>query len=52
MKKDQEKSESIKKFVENINQHDLADKLAAVKVVRKIDKARFENAFNKLRLKE
>ena len=51
MRKDQEKSESIKKFIENTKQNDLTDKLATVKAVRKIDKGRFENAFNKLRLK-
>ena len=51
MGKDQDKSELIKKFVENAKQDDLTDKLATVKAVRKFDKVRFENAFNKLRLK-
>ena len=51
IRKDQEKSESIKKFIENTKQNDLTDKLATVKAVRKVDKGRFENAFNKLRLK-
>ena len=51
MVKDQDKSELIKKFVANTKQGDLTDKLATVKAVRKIDKVRFENAFNKLRLK-
>ena len=52
MKKDQDKHKLINKFVDNAKQDDLTDKLATVKAVRKIDKARFENAFNKLRLKK
>ena len=51
MKKNQDKSELINKFVENAKLDDLTGKLATVKTVRKIDKDRFENAFNKLRLK-
>ena len=51
IRKDQEKGESIKKFIENTKQNDLTDKLATVKAVRKIDKGRFESAFNTLRLK-
>ena len=51
MRKDQDKRELINKFVENAKKDDLTDKLATVKVVRKFDKDRFENAFNKLRLK-
>ena len=51
IRKDQEKSESIKKFIENTKKNDLTDKLATVKAVRKIDKGRFESAFNTLRLK-
>ena len=51
IRKDQEKGESIKKFIENTKQNDLTDKLATVKAVIKIDKGRFESAFNTLRLK-
>ena len=51
MRKDQDKRDLINKFVENAKKDDLTDKLATVKVVRKFDKDRFENAFNKLRLK-
>ena len=51
MVKDQDKTELIKKFVSNTKKNDFTDKLATVKAVRKIDKVRFENAFNKLRLK-
>ena len=51
MRKKQEKRELINKFVANAKQDDLTDKLATVKVVRKFDKVRFEEAFNKLRLK-
>ena len=51
IRKDQEKGESIKKFIENTKKNDLTDKLATVKALREIDKGRFENAFNKLRLK-
>ena len=51
MRKKQDKRELINKFVDNAKQDNLTDKLATVKVVRKFDKVRFENAFNKLRLK-
>ena len=51
MRKDQDKRELINKFVKNAKKDDLTDKLATVKAVRKFDKDRFENAFNKLRLK-
>ena len=51
MRKGQDKRELINKFVANARQGDLTDKLATVKAVRKFDKVRFENAFNKLRLK-
>ena len=51
MKKDNGKRELINKFVESTKKDDLTDKLATVKAVRKFDKVRFENAFNKLRLK-
>ena len=51
IRKDQDKRESIKKFIENTKKSDLTDKLATVKALREIDKGRFENAFNKLRLK-
>mgnify|MGYP001488827572 CR=1 FL=1 len=51
MRKDKGKRELINKFVESAKKDDLTDKLATVKAVRKIDKVRFENAFNKLRLK-
>ena len=51
MRKEKSKSELINKFVENVQKNDLTDKLATVKAVRKVDKVRFENAFNKLRLK-
>ena len=51
MRKDKGKRELINKFVESTKKDDLTDKLATVKAVRKIDKVRFENAFNKLRLK-
>ncbi|PQM65169.1 MAG: hypothetical protein CML49_08110 [Rhodobacteraceae bacterium] len=51
IRKDQDKRESIKKFIENTKKNDLTDKLATVKALREIDKGRFENAFNKLRLK-
>ena len=49
--KEQDKHELISKFLADAKHDDLTDKLATVKAVRKIDKARFENAFNKLRLK-
>ena len=51
MRKDKGKRELINKFVESAKKDDLTDKLATVKAVRKFDKVRFENAFNKLRLK-
>ena len=51
IRKDQDNRESIKKFIENTKKNDLTDKLATVKALREIDKGRFENAFNKLRLK-
>ena len=51
MRKDKGKRELINKFVESAKKDDFTDKLATVKAVRKIDKVRFENAFNKLRLK-
>ena len=51
MRKNKGKSELINKFVESAKKDDLTDKLATVKAVRKFDKVRFENAFNKLRLK-
>ena len=51
MRRKQDKRELINKFVANAKQDDLPDKLATVQAVRKFDKVRFENAFNKLRLK-
>lgn len=49
--KKQDKHELISRFLADAKQNDLTDKVATVKAVRKIDKDRFENAFNKLRLK-
>ena len=51
MRQEKGKRELINKFVESVKKDDLTDKLVTVKAVRKIDKVRFENAFNKLRLK-
>ena len=51
MRKNQDKSELINKFIANAKQDNFTEKLATVKAVRKLDKVRFENAFNKLRLK-